>query len=98
MSSEGATNALQQFEAFGAAIEGHVPPKHEGNIMEEEVCLRVPVRYRIRVRGSDMQFEAVGRFAGFDVPADAAPEVLILEFVSEHSYNDENETEDAEGE
>ncbi len=95
MSNKGMGNALQQFEK---AIGTHVPPEHEGNIMEDEVCLRVPVRYRIRIRGSDMQFEVVGRFAGWDVPADDASEVLILEFVSEYSYDNSNETEDAEGE
>ena len=76
-------NVLQEFERV---IGDHVPPEAE-NITEKEVCLRVPTRYRIRVRGSDMQFEAVARFTGFDVPTEDAPEVLILEFTSEHSFD-----------
>lgn len=79
--------------AFAKVTDGHVPPDAE-NITEEEVALRVPIRYRVRVRGSDMQFEVVGRFTGFDVPADDAPEVLILEFVAENSFN--TELDDAE--
>ncbi len=79
---------ITALQAFEESIAAHVPPEAE-NITEEEVCLRVPVRYRIRVRGSDMQFEAVGRFTGFGVPNDDDPEVLILEFVSENSFNKE---------
>ncbi len=92
MPSQPMQNAL---EAFQGVIGDHVPPEHEGNLMEEEVALRVPVRYRVRVRGSDMQFEAVVRFTGFDVPADDATEVLILEFVSENSFN--TDLDDVEG-
>lgn len=81
-------------QAFEDALGGHIPPQVK-NITEEEVCLRVPIRYRVRVRGTDMQYEVVARFTGFGVPADDAPEVLILEFVSEYSFNtkqDENES------
>lgn len=78
---------LQDFNEITSA---HVPPKVK-NIIEEEVCLRVPLPYRIRVRGSDMQYEVVGRFTGFTVPAADDPEVLILEFVPEHSFKTENE-------
>jgi len=81
-------------EAFQDVIGGHVPPEAE-NITEKEVALRVPMRYRLRVRGTDMQYEVVGRFTGFTVPSDDDPEVLILEFVSEHSFN--TEQDDAEG-
>ena len=86
----GTNDVLRKFEE---AISGHVPPEAE-RITIEEVCLRVPVCYRIRVRGSDMNFEVVGRFTGFTVPDDGDPEVLILEFTSEHSYNNENEDDE----
>lgn len=85
-------NALQQFEE---AIGAHVPPDAE-NITIKEVCLRVPVRYRVRVRGTDMQYEVVARFTGFDVPDDDDPEVLILEFVPEHSFNKEQDEEEGQ--
>ncbi len=81
-------------EAFQAVVGDHVPPDAV-NITEEEVALRVPVRYRVRVRGNDMNFEVVGRFTGFTVPEDDATEVLILEFVSEYSFN--TEMDDVEG-
>lgn len=78
---------LKDFAKITAA---HVAPKVK-SVIEGEVCLRVPLSYRIRVRGSDMQYEGVVRFTGFTVPAADDPEILILEFVAEHSFKTDNE-------
>lgn len=74
--------SLQDFAKITSA---HVAPKVK-SVIEGEVYLRVPLSYRIRVRGSDMQYESVVRFTGFTIPAADDPEILILEFVSEHSF------------
>ena len=72
-------------DRFLEATEGHVPPEAP-RITEEEVTLREPLRYRVRVRGTDAQYEVVARFTGFGIPDADNPEVLILEFVPEHSF------------
>lgn len=82
------TNA---FDEFQKAISGHVPPESVPFNPDDDTTIRSKVRYRIRFRGSDMNFETVARFTGFTVPDDGAPEVLILEFVSEHSFKDPDE-------
>ena len=79
-------------ERFQEATEGHVPPEAD-SIMDDTVTLRQAVRYRVRFRSKDMQFETVCRFTGFDIPDSTDPSVLILEFVPEYSY----EGPDAEG-
>jgi len=93
--SEAGERLKSSLERFQDAIEGHVPPEAE-NIMSDEgsVTLRKPGRYRVRFRSNDMQFEAVCRYTGFDVPdRDNDTSILILEFVPEFSY----EGPDAQG-
>lgn len=85
--NEETTVSLKKFAEITAT---HVPPKGK-NVILEEVCLRVPLCYRLRVRGSDANYEVVGRFTGFTVPADNNPEILILEFVAEHSYKNQDD-------
>jgi hypothetical protein len=79
------------FKAFQEAIGNHVPPEATPFNPDDETTLRSKARYRVRVRGSDQQYEVVGRFTGFTVPDEGAEEVLILEFVAEHSFRDPNE-------
>lgn len=81
------------FDKFIEAVSSHVPPEAVKFNPDSETTVRSKVCYRVRVRGSDMNFEVVGRFAGFTIPDEGAPEVLILEFVSEHSYKDPDEEE-----
>lgn len=76
------------YDAFMESISNHVPPEAAAYNPDNETTLRSKQRYRVRVRGSDQQYEVVGRFTGFTVPEDGATEVLILEFVAEHSYAD----------
>lgn len=74
-------------DRFLEATEGHVPPVAD-SIMSEEVKLSAPKRYRVRIRGTDMQYEVVARFTGFGIPDESDTSVLILEFVPEHSFAD----------
>ena len=92
--SEAGEKIKTDMERFMEVTEGHVPPEAD-NIMKDEgaVTLRKPGRYRVRFRSNDMQFEAVCRYTGFDVPDRDDPSILILEFVPEFSY----EGPDAEG-
>jgi hypothetical protein len=76
------------FKALQDAIAGHVPPEAASYNPDNETTLRQKVRYRIRIRGTDMNYEVVARFTGFGVPETDATEVLILEFVPEHSFAD----------
>ena len=82
------------FLAFQEAIGGHVPPEAANYNPDNETTLRQKVRYRIRVRGTDMNYEVVARFTGFSVPEEAASEVLILEFVPEHSFADPDDQDE----
>jgi len=92
--SEAGEKVKTDLERFMEVTEGHIPPEAD-NIMEDvdAATLRKPGRYRVRFRSNDMQFEAVCRYMGFDVPDPDDPSILILEFVPEFSY----EGPDAEG-
>ena len=90
--SEAGEKMESSLERFLDATKDHVPPEAD-SVMDDTVTLRQGVRYRVRFRSNDMQFEAVCRFTGFDIPDSADPSVLILEFVPEYSY----EGPDAEG-
>ncbi len=90
--SEAAEKAKSSLDRFAEAVDSHVPPEAD-SVMDDTVTLRQGVRYRVRFRAHDLQFETVCRFDGFDVPGSDDPSVLILEFVPEFSY----EGPDAEG-
>lgn len=76
------------YDAFMESISSHVPPEAASYNPDSETTIRSKARYRIRVRGTDMNYEVVARFTGFTIPDDGAGEVLILEFVPEHSFAD----------
>lgn len=81
------------FKAFQDAIGGHVPPEATSYNPDNETTLRQNIRYRIRIRGTDMNYEVVARFTGFSIPDENDGEVLILEFVPEHSFADPNDAD-----
>ena len=92
--SEAGKKMESSLDRFLEATKNHVPPEAD-NIMNETTGLRKPARYRVRIRGTDAQHEVVARFTGYEIPEEGSGEVLILEFVSEHSYKDPSDAERA---